>query len=106
MVSAASQVEYLPLADIKYKEAQCLIADGELGAAISALESIMQFARTAEVSATLGRVYESSGLKRQVSMKNHPMAQMYAVLLRCRDERNTTIRRHPQAPRSQVKKKI
>ena len=45
-------------------EAQCLIAGGEPGTAIQALEAILQFARTAEMSATLARVYESSGLKR------------------------------------------
>lgn len=49
-------------------EAQCLIAGGEPGTAIQALEAILQFARTAEMSATLGRVYESSGLKRCVPL--------------------------------------
>lgn len=52
------------MAELKFMEAQCLIAGGEPGAAISALESILQFARTTEMSATLGRVYETSGLKR------------------------------------------
>lgn len=60
------QRENLPVAELKFMEAQCLIAGGEPSAAISALEAIPQYARTAEMSATLGRVYEASGLKRCV----------------------------------------
>lgn len=52
------------MAELKFMEAQCLIAGGEAGSAIPALEAILQFARTLEMSVTLGRVYESSGLKR------------------------------------------
>lgn len=52
------------MAELKFKEAQCLVAVGEPGAAIASLESIKKFARTFEMSATLARVYESSGLKR------------------------------------------
>lgn len=59
-----NQREYLPVAELKFMEAQCLIAGAEPGTAIQALEAILQFARTAEMNATLGRVYESSGLKR------------------------------------------
>lgn len=62
--------EYLPVAELKFMEAQCLIAGGEPGAAISALESILQFARTTEMNATLGRVYETSGLKRCAFLRN------------------------------------
>lgn len=45
-------------------EAQCLIAAGEPGAAIASLESVTKSARTAEMSATLAKVYETSGLRR------------------------------------------
>ncbi|CAM9599204.1 unnamed protein product [Ectocarpus fasciculatus] len=75
-----SQKEYLPVAELKFMEAQCLIAGGEPGTAIPALEAILQFARTAEMSATLGRVYESSGLKRNAcsmykkTLRENPMA--------------------------------
>lgn len=64
MVLHHHQKEYLPVAELKFMEAQCLIAGGEAGSAIPALEAILQFARTPEMSVTLGRVYESSGLKR------------------------------------------
>ena len=52
------------MAEVKFLEAQCLIAAGENGAAISALEGIPQFARTPVMNATLGRVYDNKGLKR------------------------------------------
>eukprot|EP00904_Undaria_pinnatifida_P001371 jgi/Undpi1/11234/HiC_scaffold_30.g13532.m1 len=75
-----SQRENLPVAELKFMEAQCLIAGGEPSAAISALEAIPQYARTAEMSATLGRVYEASGLKRNAcsmyksTLRENPMA--------------------------------
>ncbi|CAM9332755.1 unnamed protein product [Pylaiella littoralis] len=74
------QIEYLRVAELKFMEAQCLIAGGESGAAIQALETILQFARTAEMSATLARVYETSGLKRNAcsmykrTLRENPMA--------------------------------
>lgn len=45
-------------------EAQCLIAGGEARAAIPPLEAILPFARSAEMSATLGRVSEMAALKK------------------------------------------
>ncbi|CAM9515203.1 unnamed protein product, partial [Discosporangium mesarthrocarpum] len=58
------QVEYLPLAELKFKEAQCLITGGDTGAAISSLEAILPYARTAEMSITLAQTYRNSNLKR------------------------------------------
>eukprot|EP00903_Cladosiphon_okamuranus_P008735 g8367.t1 len=75
-----SQREYLPVAELKFMEAQCLIAGGEPGTAIQALEAILHFARTAEMNATLGRVYEGAGLKRNAcsmykrTLRDNPLA--------------------------------
>ncbi|CAM9877479.1 unnamed protein product [Ascophyllum nodosum] len=69
-----------PVAEVKFLEAQCLIAAGENGAAISALEGIPQFARTPVMNATLGRVYDNKGLKRSAgpaykrTLRENPMA--------------------------------
>lgn len=58
------QKEYLAVAEVKFMEAQCLISAGESGTAIAALEAIDVLDRTTVMNITLGRVYETHGLKR------------------------------------------
>lgn len=64
VVAEQQYPDSVPLAELKFMEAQCLIAAREPGAAIASLEGISKPTRTAEMNATLARVYENSGLKR------------------------------------------
>ncbi|CAM9531895.1 unnamed protein product, partial [Phaeothamnion confervicola] len=73
--AAPWQRTYLQEAALRFKEACCLRECGDASAAITALEGVLLFARTAEMNVCLAGTYESAGLKRNA-------ASTYKVALR------------------------
>ncbi|KAG5185653.1 hypothetical protein JKP88DRAFT_262625 [Tribonema minus] len=70
------QADYKEEAQLKFKEAKCLMENKQDAAAISALEAIVLFARTVEMNLVLARCYETTGMnKNAINVYKHALRQ-------------------------------